>query len=176
MDAVWNVIEPYIAALGGATTVGAVIYAIVRLLVSRVIKKNSAMLNNTFNIDNLSQKVAEKLAGKTMNIDVTAVTEKSLKKLAGQLNVRVEQVEAATNSLKCILVAIAKGVVQLKALTADERAELEAAIKALESDYKPVEKEEPLTVVLQPVELPAETTDSDGGSGTHGVNFGDLEG
>lgn len=178
MDYVWELIAPYVAALGGATGASAIIYAIVRLLMGRFVKKTNATLDASYNAEKVSQLMAEKLAGKTMNIDVTAVTEKSLKKTAKLLDSRVERVEEATNALKGILVAIAKGIIKLKALSEDEKAELADAIKLLESGYTPPEPDKIMTVVLQPVELPEET-ESAGEAGDEppaGVNFNGLEG
>lgn len=82
MDYVWEIISPYVAAVGGATGAGAIIYAIVRLLMGRFVKKTNAALDASYNAEKVSQLTAEKLAGKTLNIDVTAVTEKALKKTA----------------------------------------------------------------------------------------------
>ncbi len=179
MDYVWELIAPYVAAVCGATGTGAIIYAIVRLLVGRFVKKTTAAIDASYNTEQVSQKVAEKLAGKTLNIDVTAVTERSLKKTAKLLDTRVERVEEATNALKGILVAIAKGIIKLKALTEDEKAELASNIKLLESGYTPPEAKELMTVVLQPLELPEETGEAEDeteGGTPGGVNFGGLEG
>lgn len=179
MDYVWELIAPYVAAVCGATGTGAIIYAIVRLLVGRFVKKTTEALGASYNTEQVSQKVAEKLAGKTLNIDVTAVTEKSLKKTAKLLDIRVERVEEATNALKGILVAIAKGIIKLKALTEDEKAELATAIKLLESGYTPPEANELMTVVLQPLELPEEASEAEDETEEEqsaGVNFSGLEG
>lgn len=172
MDYVWELISPYVAALGGASGAGVIIYTIVRAVIGKVFNKNNKMLDATFNVDNLSQKVSEKLAGKTLNIDVTAVTEKSLKKLAKELDARMEKMEQLTNSLKSILVPMGKGIVKLKALTKDEVAELSDAIKGLAGDYKPKEPDEVMTVVLQPIAAaPEEKTDAEKAA----VNFGGLK-
>lgn len=173
MDYVWELIAPWVAALGGAGGAGVIIYAIVRLILGRVLNKNNKMLDATFNIDNISQRVAEKLAGKTLNIDVTAVTEKALKKLAKELDAKIEKIETATNSLKGILVPMGKGITKLKALTKEEVAELASAIKALEGAYEPPAENETMTVVLQPIALPEEKEEA---VPAGGVNFGGLGG
>ena len=174
MDYVWEIIAPYVAVLGGATGAGAIIYAIVRLLMNRFVNKANSALNASYNAEKVSQLTAEKLAGKTMNIDVTAVTEKSLKKVARELNVRVEKVETVANSIKFILVAMAKCIIRLKALTDEEKAELAEAIKTLSSEYKPPEPDEIVTIKLDPVtitsETPKEISEAD-----IGVNFGGLD-
>lgn len=178
MDYVWEMIQPYVAAILAALGSGGIITLIVRAIVNKILRKNNAMLDATYNTDRVSQLVAEKLAGKTLNIDVTAVTERSLKKIDDKIGARVEKVENATNSLALILVAIAKANIKLKALTDDERAELANAIAELEKGYKPPEKSEAITVRLTPIALnddptndePNEESDSDGG-----VNFGGLD-
>lgn len=172
MDYVWEIISPWVAAIGGVTGAGTIIYAVVRLLMGRFVKKTRATLDAAFNAEKVSQLTAEKLAGKTLNIDVTAVTEKALKKTAAKLDLRVEKVEVATNALKSILVAMGKGIIKLKALTDEEKAELASAIVMLESEYKPPEPTETMTIILEPVSVAdddeTEETDS-------GVNFGGLD-
>lgn len=174
MDYVWEIISPYVAAVGGATGAGAIIYAIVRLLMGRFVKKTNAALDASYNAEKVSQLTAEKLAGKTLNIDVTAVTEKALKKTARALDARVEKVENAANSLKCILIAIAKGIAKFKALTDDERAELAGAIKLLESEYKPPEADETMTVVLSPVVISDDSAEPESKNDSE-LNFGGLD-
>ncbi len=75
MNEVWNIIEPYILAILGALGGGSVVAVIARLICSRLIDKAS----KAYDHNSLATKVADKLAGKTLNIDVTAVTEKRLK-------------------------------------------------------------------------------------------------
>lgn len=177
MDYVWEIIAPYVAVLGGATGAGAIIYAIVRLLMNRFVNKANSALNASYNAEKVSQLTAEKLAGKTMNIDVTAVTEKALKKTARELDERVVKVEDAANSLKGVLIAMAKGIIKLKALSEDEKTELASAIKTLEKNYKPPEADEIMTVRLTPIELhqePEADAPSDENTDS-GVNFGGLD-
>lgn len=176
MDYVWELIQPWITAILAALGSGGIITLIVRTIVNKILRKNNAMLDATYNTDRVSQLVAEKLAGKTLNIDVTAVTEKSLKKTARALDERVEKVENAVGSLSAILIAIAKAQIKLKALTEAERIELASAIGLLEKGYKPPEADEIMTVQLTPIELNQEPigiveepTRTDGG-----VNFGGL--
>jgi hypothetical protein len=176
MEELWEIISPYIAAAGGATGAGAIIYAIVRTLLNKITQKNTAALNTTFNIDNVAQKVAEKLGGKTLNIDVTAVTEKALKKLSKQLDGKITDIENNTNSYRHLLALIGNALSKLKALTKDEVEELTGAIKAVEGAYTPQETNETMTVVLQPIEL-ADTKDAaDAAEAAEtGVNFEGLD-
>lgn len=179
MDYVWEIIQPYVLAVIAFLSGSGITAVILRAVVKKLFTKNSEKLEQAYNTEKVAQKTAEKLAGKTLNIDVTAVTEKALKKVAEKLDVRVEKVEEATNALKAILVAIAKGIIKLKALTDDEKTELASAIALLESGYTPPEAKELMTVVLQPLELPEETGEAEDeteGGTPGGVNFGGLEG
>lgn len=176
MDYVWEIIEPYVRLIIEAIIMGVNIFIIIRTYTKKTFNKNFSLLNATYNVDTFSQRVAEKLAGKTLNIDVTAVTEKSLKKTARALDERVEKVENAVGSLSAILIAIAKAQIKLKALTEAERIELASAISLLEKGYKPPEADEIMTVQLtpielnqEPIEIVEEPTRTDGG-----VNFGGL--
>lgn len=171
MDYVWELIAPYVAAIGGAGGAGIIIYTIIRALMNKVFNKNNTLLNSTFNTDVVSQKVAEKLAGKTLNIDVTAVTEKALKKLSKQLDEKIEKVETATNSYKHLLALIGNALTKLKALSKEEISELASAIKALDGEYIPTEPNETMTVVLEPI---SNETDNNI-PGNSGVNFEGLE-
>lgn len=178
-DTVWEIIAPWIAALGGITGICGIIVLIAKFIVSRMIKKNSKMLGSLFNTDNIAQSVANQLAGKTIDIDVTAVTEKSLGKLTRRLDARIEKVEDTASALSGILVPMGKAIAKLKALTDDERAELTAAIQVLEKGYTPPDMDEKMTVVLTPVALPENTEtddEEDEEDGETGLNFGDLEG
>ncbi|MCX4313972.1 hypothetical protein [Anaerocaecibacter muris] len=177
MDYVWEIIQPYVAAILAALGSGGIITLIVRAFTNKMLKKNFTLLDGTYNVDTFSQRVAERLAGKTLNIDVTAVTEKSLKKTAQALDKRIEKVEDAVGAVAPILIAIAKAQIKLKALSDAERGELASAINLLEKGYKPPEAEEIMTVQLtpielnqEPIEIGEEPTDTDGG-----VNFGGLD-
>lgn len=177
MEYVWEIIEPYVRLVIEAIIMGVNIFIIIRTYTKKTFNKNFSLLNATYNVDTFSQRVAEKLAGKTMNIDVTAVTEKALKKTAHELDERVVKVEDAANSLKGVLIAMAKGIIKLKALSEDEKTELASAIKTLEKNYKPPEADEIMTVRLTPIELHQEP-DADASSDEStdsGVNFGGLD-
>lgn len=175
MDYVWELIQPWVAALGGVTGCAAIIFAFIRLILAKTIKKNEELLDRKYDINTIADKVASRLAGKTLNIDVTAVTEKALKKTAAQLGDRVERVEDVAASLQLILIAIAKGIVRFKALTDEERAELVSAIQRLDGGRLKPKQDEIMTVMLQPVALPEETTEETEEDAT-GANFDGLEG
>lgn len=178
MDYVWEIIQPYVLAVIAFLSGSGITAVILRAVVKKLFTKNSEKLEQAYNTEKVAQKTAEKLAGKTLNIDVTAVTEKALKKVAEKLDVRVEKVEEATNALKAILVAIAKGIIKLKALTDEEKAELASAIALLEANYKPPTNNEIMTVKLAPITLPEDDTDEEEeqpAATDSGVNFGGLD-
>ena len=151
METAWEIIAPWVTAIGGNAILGLITFVIIRVAVTKVINRNTNTLRDTFNVDSLSQLVAEKFAGRTLNIDVTALTEKALRKLAKELDTKVAAIETATNALKNILVAIGKGVHHLQLMTDEEKDELAAAIQELEAGYKPPEKQECMTVRLEPI-------------------------
>ncbi len=176
MDYVWELIQPYVLAVIAFLSGSGITAVILRAVVKKLFTKNSEKLEQAYNTEKVAQKTAEKLAGKTLNIDVTAVIEKVLKKVAEKLDIRVEKVEEATNALKAILVAIAKGIIKLKALTDDEKAELASAIALLEAGYRPPTDNEVMTVQLAPISLPEDTEHEEEPPATdNGVNFGGLD-
>ncbi len=172
MDYVWELVAPWVATIGGAGGIGTILYFIARRLMSKILTKNNTLLNNTFNLDALSLKVAERLAGKTLNVDVTAITEKALERKTRKQDAQAEKIEDAVNSLKRILAAIGKGVIKLKALSEDEVNELASAIKTLEDEYKPPVKNEVMTVLLEPIALAEENKED---APPSGLNFDGLD-
>lgn len=172
MDQIWNAIAPYVAAVGGAAGFGAIVWGFVVLFAKKFINKSGDLLEQKFNTDRIASAVAKALAGKTLNIDVTAVTEKALKRTASALDERVVRVEETVASLRLILIAIAKGVARFKALSEEEKMEILNAIAALEGQSEPPKQEEVMTVMLEPVSLSEEPEED----GIVGANFGDLEG
>lgn len=179
MDQIWELIAPYVAAIGGATGFGAIVWGFVVLVAKRFTQKWGEFLDTKYSVNQMATAVADKLAGKTLNIDVTAVTEKALKKTAAALGEQVQRVEETGEWLKMILVPMAKAMARFKALTDDEKGELAIAIQRLTGNMKTPADDEVMTVMLQPlsVESVSEQTDVDvGAAGGDGVNFGDLEG
>lgn len=178
MDYVWELIQPYVVAVLATLSSSGVVALIVRALVNKILNKNYVMLDKAYNIDKISKQVAEKLAGKTLNIDVTAVTEKALRKTTRELDSRIEKSESISNSHTAILIAMAKGIIKLKALSDAEKAELANAVALLEKGYKQPEVEEAMTVLLSPIELDQQESEDeniDEEEIESGVNFGGLD-
>lgn len=175
MDQIWELIAPYVAAIGGATGFGAVVWGFVVLVAKKFTKKWGEFLDTKYSVSQMATAVADKLAGKTLNIDVTAVTEKALKKTAVALGERVQRVEETCEWLKMILVPMAKAMARFKALTDDEKEELTVAIQKLTGNMKKTIGDEVMTVMLQPLSIEYEPKETDVEPITT-VNFGDLEG
>jgi len=151
METVWEIIAPWVTSIGGMGVLFTIALIIIRVSVSKIITKNTKTLEQTFNVNSLSQLVAEKFAGRTLNIDVTALTEKALRKLAKELDAKVATIEAATQALTAILVAIGKNVSHFRNVPKGDIEELISAIGLLEQGYTPPEKEECMTVKLEPI-------------------------
>ena len=168
MEAIWEIIAPYVGMVIGAGGGGTIIYIVLRLLLGKTLKTNMASLEGMFNTEALSQKFADRLAGKTLNIDVTAVTEKALRKLSKQLDDKISTVADTTNSYKHLLVLMAGALSKFKALSKEEQMELAGAISALESGYVAPDASETMTVILEPISLDGEATAA---VKTGGANF-----
>lgn len=147
MNNIWNIVEPYILTIIGALCGGSVIAVIARIICKRLIDKASA----AYSLNEFATKVADKLGGKTLNIDVTAIVETRLKEISDILSAQVKTVADETNSYKHLLALIGEALAHLKMLTDEERAELIAAVQELDSEYKPPEKEVIATVKLEPI-------------------------
>ena len=59
MDYVWELIQPWIAAILAALGSGGIITVIVRAVVKRILNKNNAMLDAAYNAEKVSQLTAE---------------------------------------------------------------------------------------------------------------------
>lgn len=156
MQQIWQAVEPYVMWAIGAIVGGTSIYALAKFFLKKVFKR----FEEKYEVNDMANKVADKLAGKTLNIDVTAVTEKRLDKLDKKLSKAVERIHSETAAYKHLLALIGGAMTKLKAVTAEERNALNDAITALESDFTPPEPEEVVTVKLEPiVTAPQETKD-----------------
>lgn len=163
MNEVWNMVEPYILTLVGALGGGSIIGIIARIICSRIINKASA----AYDMNALTSKIADKLGGKTIDIDISSVVEKRLSEIAAALAAQVGKVAEETNSYKHLLALIGEALTHLKMLTDSERAELIKAVQELDGEYKPPEKELVATIKLEPITLERAEEEQ-----TNKVNFG----
>lgn len=163
MNEIWNTVEPYILTLVGALGGGSIIAIIARIICSRIINKASA----AYDINALTSKIADKLGGKTIDIDISSVVEKRLSEIAATLAAQVGKVAEETNSYKHLLALIGEALTHLKMLTDAERAELIKAVQELDGEYKPPEKELVATIKLEPITLERAEEGQ-----TNKVNFG----
>ena len=152
MQEIWRVAEPYIMTVVGALGGGTVIYALARILLGRLL----STFATKYDTNDMADKVAGKLAGKTLNIDVTAVTEQRLDKLSKLLTNQLENIREETESYKRLLSLIGGAIAKLKAITPEEKTALTEAITALDNSYIPAEPSEITTVKLEPIALPKE--------------------
>ncbi len=164
MNEIWQTVEPYILTIVGALGGGSIIYVIARILLGRLINKASAV----YDINAIANKVADRLGGKTFNVDITAIVEQRLKEISEKLSAQVKTVADETNSYKHLLVLVGTALAHLKMLTDEERAELIKAVQELDSEYKPPEKEVIATVKLEPIEISEPTVQDKANT----VNFG----
>ncbi len=163
MNIIWQTVEPYILTIVGALGGGSIIAVIARIICGRIIDKASQV----YDVKALADMVADKLGGKTIDIDITSIVEKRLKEISAALAEQVGKVADETNSYKHLLALIGEALTHLKMLTDEERAELVAAVKELDDEYVPPEKEVIATVKLEPIEIDPPEEDK-----TETVNFG----
>ncbi len=148
MNEIWTTVEPYILTIVGALGGGSIIAVIARIICNRIINKASS----AYDMNALADKVADKLGGKTIDIDITSIVEKRLKEISAKLAEQVGKVADETNSYKHLLALIGEALTHLKMLTDEERADLAAAIKELDAQFVPPEREVVATVKLEPIE------------------------
>lgn len=163
INTIWAAIEPYITGIAGTATGGLIVGIICRLLQGKLLRR--------LDVGDIADKVAGKLAGKTLNIDVTAVTERKLDKIAAKLDKKVEAVTDQVAAYKLLLALIGGALVHLKSLSTEERQALQEAITALNADYAPPAPEQVATVKLEPIALEGKTEEEEA-AGL--INFGGL--
>ena len=56
MDYVWEIIQPYVAAILAALGSGGIITLIVRAFTNKMLKKNFTLLDGTYNVDTFSRR------------------------------------------------------------------------------------------------------------------------
>lgn len=152
MNEIWQTIEPYIMTIVGALGGGSIIAVIARLICSRIMNKAS----EAYDVNKIADKVADKLGGKTIDIDITSIVEKRLKEISEALAKQVGKVADETNSCKHLLALIGAALTHLKMLTDDERQALTKAVQELDASFKPIEREVVATVKLEPIEIKPE--------------------
>lgn len=167
MNNIWQTVEPYIMTIIGALGGGSIIYVIARLLLGRLINKAS----EAYDVNAIANKVADKLGGKTLNIDITAIVEKRLKEISDKLAEQVGKVADEINSYKPLLICIGAALAHLKMLTDDERAALVAAVQELDNKYVPPEKEVIATVKLEPIPIASQPTADNSQDRSQNVNM-----
>lgn len=150
MNEIWNIVEPYILTVVGALGGGSIIAVIARIICGRLINKASA----SYDVNKIADKVADKLGGKTIDVDITSIVEKRLKEISNELSKEVGKVADETNSYKHLLALIGEALTHLKMLTDEERAELVKAVQELDAQFVPPEKEVVATVKLEPIKSP----------------------
>ncbi len=167
INAIWQIMEPWLNTILTALGTALAIYATIKVY----LKKWNFSLMERYDPREIASSVAEKLSGKMLNIDVTAVTEKKLDKIEQKLNKRVETICETIAAYSHILARIGAAVAKFKSLTDEERQELQEAVKALDKGYIPPEPEEIITVKLEPIAIdtPAEDAESESV-----INFGGV--
>jgi len=169
---IWQIIEPWVSVILSA--VSAVIT--ICITVKARLKKWNFSFMKQYDANDMALRVAENIAGKTMNIDVTAISERKLDKIENKLHKQVEQIRDEVSALKRILIPIGAAMAHFKSLTDDERLTLQNAVKVLDSGYEPPEPEQVITVKLEPIatDEPSETEETDSAEMESLINFGGM--
>ena len=154
----WEILQPYILAILGALGGGTIVYAIIRFAINRHLNK----LLNYYDANKMADKVAKRLVGKTLNIDVTAIAEKRIKEIDEKLSDKMKAMENLISSYKRTLALMAAAMSKFKALTDEEKEALMGQAKELDKDYKPPEVAEVSTIKLEPIELPQQEAKESG--------------
>jgi hypothetical protein len=112
MQQIWQAVEPYAMTVIGALGGGTVIYALARMLLGKLLNRFA----QKYDTNDMANKVADKLAGKTLNVDVTAVAEKKLDKIDKKLSKEVAQIHDETAAYKHLLALIGGAMSKLRRL------------------------------------------------------------
>ena len=144
----WAIVAPYFQGFIGMTVagipVGTIIWAVVKKLVTKTVTK---LLANT-SAESISKEVAAQLTNSSINVDLTAVTEKQLSQI------KVELTEEMANVAKVLDKHLQYQVLTLKALSASEVVSAdtkEQIVNAVESAGEHAEKKSTISIELHPV-------------------------
>lgn len=164
MNELWQTAEPYILTIVGAFGGGSIIYLLARVLLGQLIARAATI----YDVNSIANKVADKLGGKTIDVDITSLVDSKLRAATNLLSSDVNKVVAETNSYKRLLVLIGAALTHLKMLTAEERAALVAAVNELDNTYVPPEREVVATVKLESIPVHTKPASED----SQNINLG----
>lgn len=167
MNNIWNIVEPYIISAVKALLEGTALVLIIRLLIKQFLTKASSV----YDINAIANKVADKLGGKTINIDMAPLVDKRITESNGNIERAVKQNTDEINSIKRMLASIGVALSHLKMLTDDERAALIANSQELGNTYVPPAKEVIATVKLEPIPVASQPTSANSQERSQTVNM-----
>ncbi len=147
MQEVWEVIKPYALTIMASITSGTAIYAIARVIINRFLNR----FTTKYDINKMADSVANKLVGKTINIDVTAIAEKRLREIEKKIDIKLETIDQKTESYKRLLARIGSAVSHFKALSEEDKKELLNEAISLDETCKAPIPAEVSTVMLEPI-------------------------
>lgn len=152
INEIWAVCEPWVVALMQTGIGSLLVYLVSRLLVGKWFKRND--------INNLVNGFAKKITGSSITVDLTAVAEKKLDKIEKKLGAKVDAITQTIQDLKHLTALVGGALCNSKTLTQEQRAALKTAVDAVESGIACVEKDEPITLRLEPVVILEEIQDN----------------
>ena len=141
MNEVWEAIQPYVLAFAQTGIGTAIVYMICKLCVGRWFRKND--------VNSLVNGFASKLAGSTINVDLTAVAEKKLSEIEKRLMETNAPLVQSLEQVKHLVAMVGQALSRSRTLTEEERASLVEAVNAVEEVLTVEPKPEPITITLQ---------------------------
>lgn len=154
-----NLIMIVVGVLVGALVVGFIAAQMAKGAVSKVTRRFDVNKITAEITEAVSQKVAQAITGKTLDVDVSAIVEEKLDQTLGSIVLELGGVKEKVESMRRVSALTAKAVSKSKLLDPDEKAELTAAGDVLAADTvraeKPVLK---VKVAAKTEDKPAEKT------------------
>lgn len=151
MNEIWQIVEPYIFELLKNSTLCALVAAIIKIILNRSAKKIMTLYDTDVLASKVADKSAEKLAGKTIDIDISELVDDRLKKTFAVFESEFKRLSNELKAYKPLLIGIGSALMHLKMLTDDEREALGNAVKALDSSYILPDKQVITTIKLEPI-------------------------
>lgn len=162
MNEIWEQIAPYVMPVITVILSSGLGAALVRILASKWFRKTD--------LNKIAEKFAEKLSGSSINVDLTAVTEKQLALIKSEL---AEGQKEECEKLNLVLKAINKILTEISKsakLSKQSQNELTTTLTQISTATQPIEEKEKIYIELKAKEKDKTDTTEDS-KATSLVNF-----
>lgn len=141
MNEIWNEISGYVMPIVTMLLTSGLGAALVRALASGWFKKQD--------LNKMAERFADKLTGSSINVDLTAVAEKQLKRIEERLLSQTAKLQETENTILSVVGDIADCIRSSAKLSEEKKAKLIADLEAVRQSAAPAETRDEIRVELR---------------------------